>query len=153
MSVGFAKDALLEYAFAFVLLLPSIMLSIMTVKALGLTSSQATAGYALAAMFTLVHYERAERTLGRMFVRGVVYCCAIIAGFLTDAFVYGALKVRMPVLVSMTIALLVGMEVVAAILFATTERTVRRNILVLCLLSLPVMALIFALLTWLFSTV
>jgi len=150
-GLGIVREAWPEFAFSILMLLPAIVLSTLIIKTQNWQNSQATTGYSLAALFALSHYAKEERTWLSFVVRGIVYIGSIILAVLVDAQIYMGLLPHVPTLVAMTISLLVGMELVTVIFHFTTERTPKRYFYGSMLLSVPVMAFIFALLTWLFS--
>lgn len=150
-GLGIVREAWPEFAFSILMLLPAVVISGWVIATQGWQSSQATTGYSLAALFALSHYAKEERTWPSYLLRGLVYIGSIVLAVIIDTQIYMGLLPHIPQLVAMTIALLVGMELVTAIFHFTTERTPKRYFYGSMLLSVPVMAFIFALLTWLFS--
>ncbi|CAN5553744.1 hypothetical protein BH10BAC6_BH10BAC6_00610 [soil metagenome] len=150
-GLGFVREAWPEFAFSILMVLPAVAVSTLVIMKLGWHSSQATTGYSMAALFAMAHYAKEDRTWFSYVVRGVVYISSIVLAVLVDTQIYMGLLPHMHMLAAMTIALLVGMELVTVLLYVTTERTPKRYFYGSMLLSVPAMALVFALLTWLFS--
>lgn len=150
-GLAFVREAWPEFAFSILMLVPAVAISTLVIAKLGWQSSQATTGYSLAALFAMAHYAKEDRTWFSYAVRGVVYISSIVLAVLVDTQIYMGLLPHIHMLAAMTIALLVGMELVTTLLHFATERTPKRYFYGSMLLSVPAMALVFALLTWLFS--